>query len=172
MLANGDDRARLRAFSALGMLRDEPHLVTDRERLKPATHDAVAVEIDLLTRGTCDQSAILPREEPRDPPVVGHRMQFGVSASPTNVVFKQPAGSVESVADCDIDILMRVVRRGIAPDDNLVPGYFQVDSDPDQIALLAARVPALDDDAAGYDSVEKTFELLGAYANSFGDRVG
>jgi len=43
---------------------------------------------------------------------------------------------------------MSMVRGGIAPDDNLAPGNFEVDTDAEQIPLLAARVLALDNDAA------------------------
>jgi hypothetical protein len=50
-----------------------------------------------------------------------------------------------------------VVRRGIAADHNLVPGNFKIDTDPKQITLLAARVAALDDNTAGYDSIKKVF---------------
>ena len=99
-------------------------------------------------------------------------MQLGVAAPSANVVFEQPAGGVESVADRDIDILMRVVRCGIASDDDLAPSNFEVDTDAEQIALATARVAALDDDAAGHNPIKKAFELLGALTYSCGDHVG
>jgi hypothetical protein len=61
--------------------------------------------------------------------MVGQLVQFDIAAPPTNVIFEHPASGVESVADRDIGILIRVVRRGITPDDNLVPRNFQVDTD-------------------------------------------
>jgi len=108
------------------------------------------------------KAAILLRKEPRDPPMIGHRMQFDVTAPLTNVIFEQPAGGIESVADRDVDILVRVMSRWITPDDDLVSRNFEIDTHPKQIALLAARVPALDNDPAGNDPVKEAFELRGA----------
>jgi hypothetical protein len=169
MFAQRNHRTRLWAFGALGMLRDKTHLVTNGERRKPAVHDAVAMEIDLIALGAHDEAAILFRKEPRDPPMVGHRMQLDVAAPLTNMVFEQPAGGIESVADRDMDILVRMMRRGIAPDDDLVAGNFEIDTYPKQIALLAARVPALDNDPAGYDSVKEAVEFRGAILYSCRD---
>ena len=81
MLAERDHRTRLRTLGALGMLRDKAHLVTDGEHFEPAAHDALAVEIDLAAIGTQDEAAILLGQQPRDPPMVGDRMQFDVAAS-------------------------------------------------------------------------------------------
>ena len=96
-------------------------------------------------------------QQPRDPPVVGHRMQLDVAASQANVIFEESAGGVESVANRDMDILMRMVRYRIAPDDNLFPRNFEVDTDAKQIALMTARVLTFDDDAAGYDPIKEAF---------------
>jgi hypothetical protein len=86
-----------------------------------------------------------------------------IRASLANVVFEQPAGGVESIADRDIDILVRVVRRGIAAHDNLAAGDIQVDANLEQIALKVTRVATLDHDAARCDAIEKPFELLGPF---------
>ena len=74
MFAHLDHCARLRAFGALGMLCDETYLIADGQRCEPAVHNAVAMEMDLLTLGTEDETTILLRQQPRDPPMVGHRM--------------------------------------------------------------------------------------------------
>jgi hypothetical protein len=171
MLAERDHRARLRAFGALGMLRNKTHLVTDGQLFKPAVHNAVSMEVDLIALSAEDEAAILLRKEPRDPPMVGHRMQFDVTPPLTNMVFEQPARGVKSVVDRDVDILVRVMRRGIAPDDDLVSRNFEIDTHPKQIALLAARVPALNNDPAGYDSVKEAFELRGTLSYSGRDGV-
>ena len=83
-----------------------------------------------------------------DPSVVGHSMQLDVPASLANVVFEQPAGRVESIADSDVDVLMRMMCRGIAADDDLAAGNLQVDADAEQVTLLTPRVSALDDNTA------------------------
>ena len=114
MLAERDHGARLRAFDALGTLRDKTHFIAYRERVEPAIRNAVAVEIDLVAVDAQDEAAILLGEEARDPPVVGHRMQLDVPASLANVILEQPAGGVKGIADRDVDVLMGMVRRGIA----------------------------------------------------------
>ena len=171
MLAERDHCACLRPFCALGMLRDETHLIANREFFERAVHDAVAMEIDLAAIGAQNEAAILRGQEPRDPPVVGHRVQLDVAASLANVIFEQPASGVECVADRDIDILMRMVRLGIAPDHDLAPRNFEINTHPEQITLVAAGVPAFDDDAARYNSVKKAFELLGALTYSCCDGI-
>jgi hypothetical protein len=105
MLAERDHGARLRAFGTFGMLRDKTHFIADRELVEPAIRDAVAVEIDLVAVGALDKAAILLGEEPRDPPMVGHYMQLDVPASLANVIFEQPAGGDERIADRDKDVL-------------------------------------------------------------------
>ena len=59
MLAERDHCARLRPFCALGMLRDETHLIANREFFERAVHDAVAMEIDLAAIGAQNEAAIL-----------------------------------------------------------------------------------------------------------------
>lgn len=103
--------------------------------------------------------------------MVGHCMELNVAARLTSVVFEQPAGRVESVADRDIDIFMRMVRGGIAPNDNFFPGNFEIDTDAEQLALPAARVPTLDDDTAGGDPITETFEFRGALTYSRRNRL-
>ena len=63
------------------------------------------------------------------------------------MIFEQPAGGIESVANRDIDVLMGMVCCGIAADGDLAARNFKVDADPKQIALMVARVSAFDDDA-------------------------
>jgi hypothetical protein len=171
MLAERDHRARLRTLGALGMLRDEAHLVADGELVEAVIRDAVVMKIDLAAIGTQDEPAILLWQEPHDPPMVGHSVQLDVAAFLTNVIFEQPAGRVESVADRDMNILMGVVPLGIAPDDDLAPRNLEVDSHPEQITLLVTGVPALDDDTAGDDPIAKAFEFLGALMYSCRDRI-
>jgi hypothetical protein len=67
---------------------------------------------------------------------------------------------------------MGMVRRRITPHNNLGPWDLHVDANPEQVSLPAARVPALDDDAARYDPIEEAFELLGALMYSRRDRIG
>jgi hypothetical protein len=66
---------------------------------------------------------------------------------------------------------MRMVCLGIAPDHDLVPRNFEIDTHPEQITLLAAGVPAFDNDAARYNSVKKAFELFGALTYSRRDGI-
>ena len=131
MFAERDHGARLRPFGALRMLRDEAHLFANSERVKRAIHDTVAMKIDLVALGVQDEAAILLGQEPRDPSMVGHCMQLDVAASLASVIFEQPASCVEGVSDRDMDILMGMVRLGIAPDDDLAPRNLKVDTHPE-----------------------------------------
>ena len=103
--------------------------------------------------------------------MIGHRVQLDVTASLANVIFEQSARCVERVADRDMDILMRMVRLGIAPHHDLAPGNFEIDPHPEQITLLAAGMLAFDHDAARYDPVKEAFERLGALTYSRRDSI-
>ena len=96
MFAERDHRARLWTFGAFGVLHDEAHLVADGELVEAAIRDAVAMEVDFVAVGTCNEAAIPIGQETHDPPVVGHRVQLEIPASLANVIFEQPSGSVES----------------------------------------------------------------------------
>ena len=154
------------------MLRDKTDLLANGQLFEPAIHDAVAMEIDLaVIGGAQNEAAILRGQEPRDPPMVGHRVQLDVAASLANVIFEQPARCVERVVNGDIDILVRMVRLGITADHDLALRNFEIDTHPEQITLLAAGVLAFDNDTARYDPVKKSFELLRAFTYSCRDGI-
>ena len=148
MLAESNHSACLRARRTLEMLRDKTHLIAQRELVEPAIRDAVTVEIDLVAVSAQDEAAILLGEKACDPTVVRHRVQLNLAAPLANMIPEQSAGGIESVADRYVDILMRMVCRGIAADGDLAARNFKIDPDPEQIALMVARVPAFNDDAA------------------------
>jgi hypothetical protein len=171
MFAEWYDRARLWTVSTLRMPRDETDFVANRELVEAVIRDAVPMEIDFVAVCTCNEAAIPIGKETHDPPMVGHRVQLDVAAPLANVIFEQPASGVERVVDGDIDILMCMVRLGIAPDHDLAPGNFEINTHPEQITLLAAGVLAFDDDAARYDPVKEAFERLGALTYSRRDSI-
>src|SRR3974390_2583292 len=149
MLAQQNDSNRLRTLGALGMLRDKTHLVANGQAVEAVIRDAVAVKIYFGAVRACDKAAVPLGQESRDPSVVGHRVHLYLAAPIASVIFEQPAGRVKSVTDRDMGILMRVMRLGIAAHDDLSPRNFEVDAHPEQIALLAVRMPAFDDNPAG-----------------------
>ena len=71
-------------------------------------------------------------------------MQLHIAAPLANIIFEQPAHGVKRIADGDMDILVRVMRPGIASDDDLAAGNTEVYADAEQIALLAARMLAFE----------------------------
>jgi hypothetical protein len=172
MFAERNHGARLWTLSALGVSRDKTHFITHRELVEAAIRDTVAVEVNLVAVGALDEAAILLGNDPRDPPIVGHRVHFYIATSLASVVFEQPPGSVKRIADRDIDILMRMVRRGITADDDLAPGNLEVDANSKQIALLMTRVLALHDDTARCDAIKESFELFSPLSYACRDRVG
>jgi hypothetical protein len=97
-------------------------------------------------------------------------VHFDIATSLASVVFEQPPGSVKRIADRDIDIFMRMVRRGIT-DDDLAPGNLEVDANSKQIALMMTRVLTLHDDTARCDAIKELFELRGPRAYAGGDRI-
>ena len=96
-------------------------------------------------------------------------MHFDLAAPVARIVFELTACGVEGVANGGVDILVRVLRLGVAPDKNLAARNAQIDPDLEQIALLT-RLPAFDNHPAGDNPVEKPFERLRTLAYPFFDR--
>ena len=128
VFAEWNHGARLRAPGALTFLDDKAHLVADFELIKAAIGDAVAVEIDFAAVGLGMKPQFCSGSEARNSAVVGHRMQLHVAASLTYMVFEQPTGR-SNASRIATYVLMRVVRRGIAPDHDLAARDIQVDAD-------------------------------------------
>ena len=87
------------------------------------------------------------------------------------MIFEQPAGGIESVANRDIDVLMGMVCCGIAADGDLAARNYQVDADAHHMALMAPRVPTFDDDAARHDAIAEAFEHIGPLAYARGNCI-
>jgi hypothetical protein len=94
--------------------------------------------------------------------VIGHGVQLYRTSALASVVFEPAVGGVESVADRDMRILMRVVRTAVAADDNLGAGNGEIDVDLKDVALLVPPAAGFDDNPAGGDPVEELVELFGA----------
>jgi hypothetical protein len=103
--------------------------------------------------------------------VVWHGMQLYIAPAFANVVFQHSAGRVECVANRNIGILMRVSSRWFAADDDLSTRHDNFDPNLEQIALVAAWMPAFDDNPACSDAAEEAIELLGAAADTRRKRV-
>lgn len=164
VLAEHNHGACLQASGAFGALRDKTYLVTDAELFKAAVRDTVTVKVDLAAVNRGDEAAILIGKQARNAPVVGDRVQLHLAAPLANMVFEQPADGIERVPNRDIGVLMRMMGRRVAADDDLAAGHTEVYANVEQIALLAAKMAVFDDDPAGGDPIEEAFELLGAAA--------
>jgi hypothetical protein len=104
--------------------------------------------MDLVSVSAQDEAAILLGKQTDDSSVVGHRVRLHFAAPLANMIFEHPAGGVKGIADRDVDVLMRLMRGRIAADSDRASGDFEVDTDPEQIAMLAARMPAFHDNPA------------------------
>jgi hypothetical protein len=155
----------LRPIGAFRMLRDKADFVPDLQLVEAVVSDAVAVKINLVTIGGLDKPAVFFGQQTRDMAVIRHRVQLHVAPRNTRMVFEQPLGGIERLADRDEDILVFATTRRVASDNNLAPRNCEVDADPMQIALTVAGVPALNGYAAGDDPIEEAVELLGPFAD-------
>src|SRR5512139_1969474 len=76
------------------------------------------------------------------------------------VVFQLTLGSVEGVAQRDVDILI-----GLLVDHDFRAGYAEVDADVEELALLLMLGRLIDHDAAADDVGKDLFEFLGLVAD-------
>ena len=93
-------------------------------------------------------------------------MQFDFTAINTCVILDLAAGGSERVVNRDGDILVRAPGLGLASDHDFAARNRDVESDPEQIALMVAPVLSLDGNAARDDLVEETVELPGILTDS------
>jgi len=98
-------------------------------------------------------------------------VRLHVATPIANVIFELAADRVERVANRDVGILMRVMGLRIATHGDFPARDFEDNADAEQVALLVARMPALDDNPAGYDPIKELLEFLGALAYSVRNRV-
>ena len=75
-------------------------------------------------------------------------MQFDFTAINTCVILDLAAGGSERVVNRDGDILVRAPGLGLASDHDFAAGNRDVESDPEQIAVMVAPVLSLDGNAA------------------------
>jgi hypothetical protein len=83
------------------MLRDEPHLVADRELIECPADDTIAVEIDFTAVGGRNEPVVLLREQPDYATVIGQAMQLDFTPMNTGVILDLAAGGIEGVANGD-----------------------------------------------------------------------
>jgi hypothetical protein len=95
-------------------------------------------------------------------------MPLYLAALLASPIFEQPAGGIECITNRDMGILMRMMGFGIAANDDLAARNSKLYTHLEQVALLAARVAAFDDDATGDDPIREALELFGASADTGG----
>jgi hypothetical protein len=83
------------------MLRDETHLIADRELVERSAHDTIAMEIDFAAIGGRNEPVVFLREQPDYATVIGQAMQLDFTPMNTCVILDLAAGGIEGVANGD-----------------------------------------------------------------------
>src|SRR5512147_2092222 len=86
-----------------------------------------------------------------------------------HVVLQPAFGGIEGVADCDIDVLVRLVLPGVAIDYQRRAGHVHDDADIVELAATTALVRRLHRYPATDDPVESVFELRRPFLDSADD---
>jgi hypothetical protein len=73
------------------------------------------MEINFEAVGAQNKTAILLGKKPHDASVIRQAVHFGLAAALSRIVYELPASGVEGVANGGVDVLMRVLRLGVAP---------------------------------------------------------
>jgi len=145
VLTQRDHRTRLQHLHAFRMLGNDPHCCADRETIKAAVNDTVAVEINILTGCGQNEPAVTLCDEPDDPAVIGNRVLFDRTAAVAGMFFEQSAGCVEAIANRNMCVLMGMIGAWIASEDDLAARNANFDPNGKQLPLLMPSVPRLDD---------------------------
>jgi hypothetical protein len=101
-----------------------------------------------------------------------HFVALDIAASASNMVFKLAPRSVEGIADSHIDVLMGVVRSGIAPDHHFSARNRQIDTNMIEFAFAVMCVWRFDNYSAAGDAVVKLLKPSGSLADARFNSVG
>jgi hypothetical protein len=172
MLADQMDGSRLRAFLALAFGNDEAHLLADLDVAERIADDAVPVEIDLAAVRCLDDAVTVFRKQLRYATMGRYFVAFDIAASASNMVFKLAPRSVEGIADSHIDVLMGVVRGGIAPDHHFSARNRQIDTNMIEFAFVVMCVWRFDNYSAAGDAAVKLLKSSGSLADALFNSVG
>ncbi len=140
----------------------EMHRIANIEVIEVGIDHAVAVEINMSAVACLDRSVILVRHE-GDNAAVGRNF-MGLYLSPTAVatVFQLPRDSIEGIANCNVDVLVRLMFGRIPAGDEFGVRNFYIYANMVQIALLMVLVMRLDDDPATHDFLAKLLKFPGS----------
>jgi hypothetical protein len=136
-----DQANRARLWTPHDLLLDEADLRADGQAVEGSVQHGVAVKENLAPVRRFDETAILPREEFRDPAMGLRRVRLHLPAHFPGDVFDLPHSSVESISDCDRSILvlgpfaMRLVN-----DDVAMPGHCDSNIDREKLAVPVSRL--------------------------------
>lgn len=86
---------------------------------------------------------------------------FLLLVPPPKVMFELSYHSIEGVADCHVEILVRVVHWMLAIDHQLVTRYIDVHADSVELSLLVMIMGRFDDDMTAGDVLVEPFEPTG-----------
>jgi len=95
-----------------------------------------------------------------DPTAIGQIVSLDRAAALPAMVYESAAGGIESIANRNVGILVRMVLAGIATDNDLRTGDGEIDVDREQPALLMPLVTTFDNDAAGGNPIEELVKLF------------
>jgi hypothetical protein len=101
-----------------------------------------------------------------------HHVGLHVSPLAADVIFDLARGSVEGVANGNVDVLVRVVLSRLAAHDELAAGKREIEADVEEVSLPMTSVRRLDHHPATRDVIGEAVELGGLLAHSSLDCVG
>jgi hypothetical protein len=165
VLSDGDHGAGLRPIVPFALVDDIADLVAFRESVETAVRHRVPVHIDLAALARSDETVTPLLEELSDMSMAWCLMSLDITTGGASVILKLPSRRIERITNSDQNVLMRVVFRGIALDDDLASGNRQVDTQMVQLALAVVMRARFHDDTARDDSSEKAVEGFGTLAD-------
>lgn len=172
MLADEMNGSRLWAFLALPLGCDKAYFMTDFDAVKCITDDAVPMEIDLAPIRCLDDAVIVSCKQLGYTTVGYHFMALNVAAGSSNIVFKLAPRSIEGIADSHIDVLVSVVRSGIASDYDFTARNRQLDANMIELALAVMYMRRFNDYPAARDLIVKLLKPSGPLADARFNGVG
>jgi hypothetical protein len=158
-----DHGACLRPLLAFAFVNHITNLIACIQLVEATAQDGIPVQIHLVAR-LSDEEAVF-REEAHNGPDRRGSVRLDIASHLAGMVLKLALGCVERITDRNVQILMSMMLRRLAPHDDFPLRHDQLDSNMIQNALMVMPMVRFDNDTAGVDPIKEALELIGASAD-------
>lgn len=148
-----------RLWAVVALLLGEVHPGAEIRDPEVVRTEGMPVEVDLTTIGCLDEAVACEWEEPRHSSLGPCGMPLHGSTQMPHVILEPPAGRIERITECHVDVFVGMIVGMVAVDHDLPAGHHEIDPHRIESSLTLVAMGLCDDDMAARDPVAHLLEL-------------